>query len=157
MCSFGQARRYPATASGRPEGHQCDRGHSSSSAGLLSTTCSGWLPCMSDQHPSTPSIPPSRSSTQTVLKTATANLRMSSAVAQLIRNCPPQRPDAYPGTWHGVTRQQPNLNLLRWIKCGDRLVVNGSRLDPPLRGAAFERAMAAARLRGLGAVAVKAG
>ena len=33
----------------------------------------------------------------------------------------------------------------------------GNRLDPPLRGAAFDRAMAAARLRGLGAVAVKDG
>ena len=32
-----------------------------------------------------------------------------------------------------------------------------NRLDPPLRGAAFDRAMAAARLRGLGAVAVKDG
>ena len=32
-----------------------------------------------------------------------------------------------------------------------------NRLAPPRRGAAFDRAMAAARLRGLGAVAVKDG
>ena len=34
---------------------------------------------------------------------------------------------------------------------------DSNRLDPPLWGAAFDRAMAAARLRGLGVVAVKDG
>ena len=43
------------------------------------------------------------------------------------------------------------------VKALRSVAVSGNRLDPPLWGAAFDRAMAAARLRGLGVVAVKDG
>ena len=43
-----------------------------------------------------------------------------------------------------------------WVQANGTLR-DSNRLDPPLWGAAFDRAMAAARLRGLGAVAVKDG